>query len=227
VIGADRTVPYFAATPVSAITAESVENFIAAKRSPLGSARCGIGLLERFVSEYLDAEAQPVGKTYRIGFLSPLGRTPRGQVPASPGTVYLGAFVQGLHDLGYVENRDFVMEYRWAARHQGRLPELAADLVRAHVDIIVTVGTPATMAAKQATQTIPIVFAVLGNPVGERIVASLARPGGNVTSLTIQIEPLKVYQLLKEAVPTVTRVVFLFEGRPLGNRDWRPPGSLF
>ena len=83
------------------------------------------------------------------------------------------------------------------------------------------------MAAKQATQTIPIVFAVLGNPVGERIVASLAPPGGNVTSLTIQIEPLKVYQLLKEAVPTVTRVVFLFEGRPLGNGDWRPPGSLF
>jgi putative tryptophan/tyrosine transport system substrate-binding protein len=129
--------------------------------------------------------------------------------------------------LGYVENRDFVMEYRWAAGHQGRLPELAADLVRAHVDIIVTVGTPATMAAKQATQTIPIVFAVLGNPVGERIVASLARPGGNVTSLTIQIEPLKLYQLLKEAVPTVTRVVFLFEGRALGNGDWRPPGSLF
>jgi putative ABC transport system substrate-binding protein len=103
------------------------------------------------------------------------------------------------------------MEYRWAEGHNDRLPELAADLVRVRVDVIVTGGTPPTMAAKQATQTIPIVFAALGAAVEKGIVGSLARPGGNVTGLTFQIELGKALGLLKEAVPSVARVVYLYD----------------
>src|SRR5215470_9155313 len=112
-------------------------------------------------------------KIWRIGWLFP------GSPPPNPA----GTFGQGLHDLGYVEGRDFVMEYRWAEGHEDRLPALAADLVRTHVDVIVMSGTPATKAAMQATQTIPVVFTVLGAAVEKGIVASLARPGGNVTGL--------------------------------------------
>src|SRR5712692_164272 len=97
----------------------------------------------------LAAEAQPKKKMWRIGFLS------SGSSPANLAAVR-GPFRQGLHDLGYVEGRDFVMEWRWAEGHQDRLPELAADLVRARVDVILANGSPATMAAKQATQAIPI-----------------------------------------------------------------------
>jgi len=122
-----------------------------------------------------------------------------------------GSFLQGLHDLGYVEGRSFIMEYRYAEGHQDRLPELAAGLVRAGVDVIVTGGTPATMAAKQATQTIPIVFAVAGGVVEKGIVRSLAQPGGNVTGLQWVAGHSKVLQLLKDAVPAVTRVVFLYD----------------
>jgi len=103
------------------------------------------------------------------------------------------------------------MEYRFAEGHSERLPDLAVDLVRARVDVIVTGGTPATMAAKQATRTIPIVFAVAGLVVEKEIVQSLARPGGNVTGLTFQVGHSKVLQLLKEAVPAVTRAVFLYD----------------
>jgi putative ABC transport system substrate-binding protein len=146
--------------------------------------------------------AEQAGKIYRIGLLR------AGNAPPSADSE---SFLQGLHDLGYVEGRDFVMEYRWAEGHQNRLPELAADLVRARVDVIVTGGTPATMAAKQATQTIPIVFAVAGGVVQSGIVRSLARPGGNVTGLQLQVSPSKGIQLLKDAVPTVTRVIFLYD----------------
>src|SRR5713101_9905185 len=152
----------------------------------------------------LAAEAQaPAKKVWRIGFLS------AGSSPAN--LAVKGPFRQGLHDLGYVEGRDFVIEYRFAEGHPDRLPELAADLVQAHVDVIVTGGTPATMAAKQATQTIPIVFSVAGQVVEKGIVRSLGRPGGNVTGLTFQAGHGKVLQLLKEAVPTITRVVFLHD----------------
>ena len=132
----------------------------------------------------LSAEGQPAKKVYRIGYLS------AGSGPANPE----GPFRQGLHDLGYVEGRDFVIEYRWAEGHPDRLAEFAADLVRAHVDVIVTQGTPATYAAMQATKTIPIVFASAGAVVEKGIVASLARPGGNVTGLTFQVGSLKRYQ---------------------------------
>jgi putative tryptophan/tyrosine transport system substrate-binding protein len=141
----------------------------------------------------LGVEAQQAGKVWRIGYLSP------GASPAS--FAVKGPFRQGLHDLGYVEGRDLVMEYRFADGHSERLPELAADLVRAHVDVLVTFGTPATLAAMQATGTIPIVSPVAGRLVETGIVKSLARPGGNVTGLTTQVGELKLYQLLKEAAP--------------------------
>ena len=151
----------------------------------------------------LATEAQQSRKVYRIGYLT-LGSPPPG--------AFLKSFLQGLRDLGYVEGRDFVMEYRWAEGHPDRLPRLAAELVRANVDVIVTGGTQSTRAAKQATQTIPIVFATMGFPVEKGIVKSLARPGENVTGLTLQITRTgKLLQLLRDAVPTVTRVVYLYD----------------
>jgi len=153
----------------------------------------------------LAAEAQPAGKVWRVGYLQP---------GSSPANLFVKTFRQGLRDLGYVEGRDFVMEYRWAEGHEDRLPALAADLVRARVDVIVTGGTPATYAAMQATKTIPIVFGSAGGAVEKGIVASLARPGGNVTGLTFQFGArglLKLYQLLKEAAPTVARGVYLYD----------------
>src|SRR5882724_8657127 len=153
----------------------------------------------------LAAVAQQAGKVYRIGYLS------NGLSANAVGTRSLKSFHQGLRDLGYVEGRDFVMEYRFAEGQADRLPELAADLVRAHVDVIVTPSTPATLAAMQATKTIPIVSPTAGNLVATGIVKSLARPGGNVTGVTTQVETLKLYQLLKEAAPRVTRVVYLYD----------------
>jgi putative ABC transport system substrate-binding protein len=151
----------------------------------------------------LAAEAQSAKKVYRIGYLS----------AASPVSHkrYFEKFLQGLADLGYVEGRDFIMEYRWAEGHQDRLPELATELVRARVDVIVTAGTTPTYAAMQATKIIPIVFGSAGNVVEKGIVASLARPGGNVTGLTFQLGYLKLYQVLKEAAPKVNRGVYLYD----------------
>ena len=152
----------------------------------------------------LAVEAQQAKKVYKIGYLG------AGISGAGPGPLRK-SFLQGLHDLGYVEGRDFVMEYRWAEGHPERLPDLAADLVRAQVDVIVTAGTTPTYAAMQATKTIPIVFGSAGNVVEKGIVASLARPGGNVTGLTFQLGYLKLYQLLKEAAPKVARGVYLYD----------------
>jgi putative tryptophan/tyrosine transport system substrate-binding protein len=151
----------------------------------------------------LAAEAQQAGKAYKIGYLT------SGLSSLSPSAK--DAFRQGLHDLRYVEGRDFVMEYRWAEGHPERLPELAADLVRVQVDVIVTNGTPATYAAMQATKTIPIVFGSAGNVVEKGIVVSLVRPGGNVTGLTFQLGYLKLYQILKDAAPKVGRGVYLYD----------------
>ena len=150
----------------------------------------------------LTAGAQPEKKVWRIGLLSAGSSSPN---------LAKGPFRRGLHDLGYVEGRNFIMEYRFAEGHSERLPELAADLVRARVDVIVTGGTPATLAAKQATQTIPIVFAVAGSVVEKGIVRSLAQPGGNVTGQQWLAGHSKVLQLLKDAVPAVSRVAFLYD----------------
>jgi putative ABC transport system substrate-binding protein len=122
------------------------------------------------------------------------------------------AFLQKLHDLGYAEGQNVSVEYRWAEGHDDRLAGLAAELVRSHVDVIVTTGTPAAFAAKQATTTIPIVMASAGDPVRSGLVASLARPGGNVTGFTVLGPELegKRLDLLKQAVPRISRVAVLW-----------------
>jgi len=123
----------------------------------------------------------------------------------------LAAFRQGLRELGYTEGQNIIIEYRWAEGRSDRFPDLVSDLVRTKVDAIVTAGTPGALAAKQATKTIPIVMAVAGDAVGTGLVASLARPGGNVTGSTAIVQELegKRLELLKEVVPKLSRVAFL------------------
>src|SRR5215475_12276594 len=123
------------------------------------------------------AEAQQAGKAPRIGFL----------IGSSPAAIAarIEAFRQGLRDLGYVEGKNIVIEWRYAEGKLDRLPALAAELVRLKVDVIVTSGPLPTRAAKEATHTIPIVMAFDNDPVGSGVVASLARPGGNITGLSI------------------------------------------
>jgi putative ABC transport system substrate-binding protein len=145
------------------------------------------------------AEAQPAGKVARIGYLAPnLAVNPH--LPE--------AFRQGLRDLGYVEARNLVIEIRSAEGKLERLPALAAELVALKVDVIVAGGTPAALAAKQATTTLPIVVSAAGDPVTSGLVTSLARPGGNVTGLSMLSPDLvgKCLEQLKQAVPGVSRV---------------------
>ena len=145
----------------------------------------------------LGAEAQQAAKIPRIGIL--------GASPTAAAGSRLEAFLQGLRDLGYVEGRDVVIEYRDAQGKLERLPDLAAELVELKVDVIVAVSTLHALAAKQATRTIPIVFAAAQDPVTSRLVTSLARPGGNVTGLSVLAPELvgKRLELLKQAVPGV------------------------
>jgi putative tryptophan/tyrosine transport system substrate-binding protein len=145
------------------------------------------------------AEAQQTGKVPRVGFL--LGSSP-GPDPR------VEAFRQGLRDLGYVEGKNIVIEWRFAEGKQDRLPELAAELVHLNVEIIVTDGTAVTRAAKNATKTIPIVMAADGDPIGNGFVASLAHPGGNITGLSNLISDLsgKRLEILKEAFPGISRI---------------------
>ena len=154
---------------------------------------------------------QPPGKTARIGFL--------GDVPA-----FLDeAFRQGLRELGYVDGQNIAIEHRAAEWKYERLPGLAADLVRLKVDVIVAASPSATEAAKQATRTIPIVFTVSGDPVAEGFVASLARPGGNITGLaTISPELVgKQLEMLKTVAPKVSRVAVLHNPNQPGH-----PGAV-
>src|SRR4029453_9284254 len=149
----------------------------------------------------LAAEAQsPVGKVPRIGFLVVSSR--------SSVSTRIEAFRQGLRELGYVEGRTVFIEYRYAEGKLDRLPALASELVQLKVDVIVTASPPGVQAARNATSTIPIVFAVIGDPVGSGFVASIARPGGNGTGLSPLAPELdgKRLELLKEAVPTTVRV---------------------
>jgi putative ABC transport system substrate-binding protein len=153
----------------------------------------------------LPIEAQQTGRVYRIGVLEIVG--------VASNAANLSAFRQGLAELGYVEGQNFVIEYRSADGRPERFSDLATELVRLKVDVIVTRGTPATLTAKQATQTIPIVMASSGDPVLEGIVASLARPGGNVTGLHIIAPPElggRRLRLLKEAVPGSSRIGILW-----------------
>jgi putative tryptophan/tyrosine transport system substrate-binding protein len=151
----------------------------------------------------LAARAQQAAKLPTIGFL--------GQTTRSGGSEWVAAFVQRLHELGWIEGRTIAIEYRWAEGREERFAELAAELVRLKVDVIVTSGTPAVMASKQATSVIPIVFATAGEPVGNNLVASLARPGGNVTGLSILAADLagKRLELLREVVPGLRRLAIM------------------
>ena len=160
----------------------------------------------------LAAEAQQAVKIARIGFLTP-------NMAASPPHVR-EAFLQGLRDLGYVEGRNVVIEYRDAEGKSERFPALAAELVALKVDVIVAPGTPAALAAKQATRTLPIVFPIAGDPVTSGLVTSLARPGGNVTGLSILDPDLvgKCLEQLKQAVPGVSGVAVLWQPGGLGER---------
>jgi putative tryptophan/tyrosine transport system substrate-binding protein len=153
--------------------------------------------------------AQQRSKLVRIGILV---------VPsAADYAARTDALRAGLRDLGYVEGRDTLLEFRSAEGKFDRLPELAADLVRQNVDVIVVAGTPAIRAAKQATETIPIVIAAVGDAVAGGLVSNLSRPGGNVTGSTYFARELatKQLELLKEAFPQVTRVAVIFNpGNP-------------
>ena len=160
----------------------------------------------------LAAEAQQAAKVARIGYLT------GGNLAARP--LLLEAFRQGLRDLGYVESRNVVIEYRDAEGKLERLPTLAAELVAHKVDVIVASGTLAALAAKQATRTFPIVFSPAGDPVGSGLVTSLARPGGNVTGLSAFAPELvgKRLELLKQALPGVSRVAVLWQPGAFGER---------
>jgi ABC-type uncharacterized transport system substrate-binding protein len=152
----------------------------------------------------LSANAQnPPNRVFRVGLVQLFGAN---DLPKRA-----EAFRAGLHDLGYQEGRNIVIEYRWADGHYDRLPALFADLVRLNVDVIVTHGTPGVLAAKRATSTIPIVIAASSDAVASRLVESLGRPGANVTGLTFFNPELaaKRLEFLKETLPGLTHVAIL------------------
>ena len=163
-----------------------------------------------FISLLGAAAAWPVcaraqtGKTSRIGFLGPSSASQESHV--------VNAFRKQLSEMGHVEGSTFAIEFRWAEGRDSRLAALAAELVRLKPDVIVTTGTPGSLAAKRATTTIPIVFASSGNPVAAGLVPSFSRPGGNVTGFTISGPELegKRVQLLKEVVPQLSRVAVVW-----------------
>jgi putative ABC transport system substrate-binding protein len=159
------------------------------------------------------AAAQSPAKGPRVGYLSPGSSSDPARLRR------FEAFRDGLRELGYVEGRNIAIESRWADGKYERYPALTGDLIRSKVDVIVVVGGAATQAARQVTKTIPIVMSVVVDPVSSGLVASLARPGGNVTGITIMAPDLvgKQLELLKEAIPKLSRVALL----------WNPdnPGS--
>jgi putative ABC transport system substrate-binding protein len=160
-----------------------------------------LALIAMLSGLYSPAEAQQPKKVPRIGFL----------LQAPPTEPQVEAFRQGLRDLGYVEEKNILFEYRHTQGKPDRLPRFAEELVRLKVDVIVVAGTLATSAAKNATTEIPIVMAVAGDPVGSGHVASLGRPGGNITGLTNLAPELggKRLELLKEVIPGLSRVAIL------------------
>src|SRR3990172_5057180 len=165
----------------------------------MGVATLALGVL----AAPLSVEAQQPGKIARVGRLSP--------VSATADARNLEALRQGLRDLGWVEGQNIAYEDRFAEGRPDRLPYLAAELVRLKVDVVFAGSTPAALAAKNATATTPVVMVMGGDPVASGLVASLARPGGNLTGVTALYQELsaKRLDLLKEAVPGVTRVAVL------------------
>lgn len=163
----------------------------------------------------LGAQAQEPARVWRVGILEIIARTSNARD--------FNAFRQGLQELGYVEGKNLIFEYRSADGNNGRLPELASELVRLKVDVIVTRTTIAALAAKKATETIPIVMAASGDPLGFGIVASLARPGGNITGLSSVAAELtgKRMELLKDLVPTIVRISAIFNmANPIHVLEW-------
>jgi putative ABC transport system substrate-binding protein len=160
----------------------------------------------------LTVGAQQTKKIPRIGYLS---------LASQPG-LREEAFIQGLRDLGWVDGQSISIEYRWAAGNVHRLPALAEELVRLKVDLIVAGATPAIQAAKNATSTIPIVMPSAADPVGTGLVASLARPGGNITGMSHMHPDLagKRLELLRELIPKLSRVAFLAYGRGSAHRPF-------
>jgi putative ABC transport system substrate-binding protein len=151
----------------------------------------------------LAARAQQSGNLRTIGFLGPNTH--------SAASEWVAALVQRLRELGWMEGRTITIEYRWAEGREERFAEIAAEFVRLKVELIVTSGTPAVMASKKATSVIPIVFATAGDPVGSGLVASLARPGGNVTGLATLANELagKRLEILREIVPNLQRLAIM------------------
>jgi len=162
----------------------------------------------------LAAAAQPLGKVYRIGFLST-------DPPPAP---RWDALLDGLRERGYLEGQNLVFERRFSEGNAERFPELAAELVRLRVDCIIVPTAPAAIAARNATQTIPIVIPTALDPVGAGLVASLARPGGNLTGLSVLAPELsgKRLELLQEVVPGLTRVAVLWNAaNPANAAAWQ------
>jgi putative ABC transport system substrate-binding protein len=167
--------------------------------------------LAGFVAAPLAAEAQTAGKLYRIVYL--------GNSSAALETDLVDSFRQGLRNLDYVEGRNIVIEYRWAEGRNDLFPALVAEAVRLKADVIVTSGTPATLAAKEATRTTPIVIAAMGDPISAGVVASLARPGGNITGLASMSSEIdgKRLELLAELLKGVSRIAVLWNPTNPGN----------
>jgi ABC-type uncharacterized transport system substrate-binding protein len=173
------------------------------RRSVCGS--LPLGSLRRWPllsSAPLATNAQPAGKVYRIGFLR----------ESQPPTAWVEAFQQGLRERGYVEGQKVVVEFRVTDGSLDQLPQLAEELGRSKVDILMVPNMPAALAAKQATSTIPIVMVAISDPVGNGLVASLARPGGNITGLAAFPPEFvgKQLEFLKNVLPTVSRVAVLW-----------------
>jgi len=170
------------------------------------------GVLAAPLASYAQAQA----KAWRIGMVE--------TVSMELNAANLNAFRQGLRELGYVEGQNLIIEYRSADGRSERFADIAAELVGLKVDLLVTRGTPASMAAKQATRTIPVVMANAGEPVETGLVSSLARPGGNVTglsSLTVRIEAKRL-ELLRELVPGATRIAALYNmSSPANPPQWK------
>lgn len=162
------------------------------------------------VASPLAARAQHPANLPTIGILGPLSRSAQSE--------WITAFVQGMREHGWIEGRTVAIEYRWAEGRSERFAEIAAEFVRLKVDVIVTASTPAVIALKQATSVIPIVFAAAGDPVGIGLVASLARPGGNVTGLSIQSADIasKRLDLLRAALPNLHRLAIMATSSPIG-----------
>ena len=170
-----------------------------------------VAIVLAVLSTPLVTEAQPANKVYRIGVLS--------LNPREASLQLTEAFEQGLRDRGYIEGRNITLEYRFAEGRPDRLPAMAAELVRLKVDVIMAAADAQARAARQATTTIPIVMSLARDPGGQGLVASLARPGGNITGLTVDVTLEtwgKRLQLLKELVPKISRVAVL------SNSTFRP-----